>query len=383
MAFAMSHRRRRYGIERLAKGPLRTKAPQPRPVVQQKPGCTCGGGCPSCESARLSHRDDPAEREADAVAAQVLGSASATPSVRAVSHHQPMRSAESGGLARSAGSPLAGLGQGAPLPVQARRSFELRFGHSFDKVRIHDGPAAADRAAQMNAQAFTYGRDIVFGAGRFRPDTVNGQFLLAHELTHTIQQGEGRENPTVMRVSTEDCGAREADLLVRHFAARRLLKKAIEMTAERDERKDRMPVVKAALLKRFKIDMDSSSSAFTNAKHLRHVENAMQTALDGSEDVSYECDQHGLFEICAPGRNAHTIGGSIHICPDWWNQPDDRKAIILIHEWTHKYGEGVARLIETYCWEKDWGDLPASERIQMPDAYEAYISQITLGTGTC
>lgn len=98
----------------------------------------------------------------------------------------PMQAkAEHGGGAGVAtpGGPLTGLGGGRPLPGASRRFFEPRFGRSFAGVRIHDGPAAQARARNLKAQAFTFGRDIVFGVGRYSPDTAQGRHLLAHELT--------------------------------------------------------------------------------------------------------------------------------------------------------------------------------------------------------
>jgi outer membrane protein OmpA-like peptidoglycan-associated protein len=78
---------------------------------------------------------------------------------------------------------------GQPLPEGTRASFESRFGHDFGGVRVHIGTRAAEAASEINALAFTTGADIYFGAGRFNPGTPEGDRLLAHELTHTIQQG--------------------------------------------------------------------------------------------------------------------------------------------------------------------------------------------------
>lgn len=289
--------------------------------------------------------------------------------------------AEPGGAQVASAKPMAGLGGGQAMPAQLRNFFEPRFGRSFADVRIHQGDAAGKRARDINARAFTYGRNIVFAPGRYSPDTAAGRHLLAHELTHVVQQHQDSGSESIMRVEAEDCGTKESDLLVRHFAAQRLLRKAVAMTSERDARGERTPAVKTALKNWFKIDMDGSQH-FANGRRLGHVEHAMQTTLDGSDGVSYECGEHGFFEACKPGRNAVTAG-NIHICPTWWSQPEDRQAIILIHEWGHKYGEGISRVLETYCWEKDWKSLPSDERIEMPDAYEGYISELTLGVGTC
>jgi hypothetical protein len=89
---------------------------------------------------------------------------------------------------------------GAPLDAQTRGFMEERFGADFGAVRVHTGPQAADSAKALNARAFTVGEDIVFGQDEFEPNARGGQELLAHELTHVVQQhgaiptgGETRE----------------------------------------------------------------------------------------------------------------------------------------------------------------------------------------------
>lgn len=77
---------------------------------------------------------------------------------------------------------------GAPLAAAVRTDMEQRLGHDFSKVRIHADETAARSARHVSAHAYTWGHDIVFGAGRFQPQTRRGQQLLAHELTHVVQQ---------------------------------------------------------------------------------------------------------------------------------------------------------------------------------------------------
>jgi Peptidase family M23/Domain of unknown function (DUF4157) len=83
---------------------------------------------------------------------------------------------------------------GSPLPESARNCFEPRFGYDFGGVCIHADGGAARLARSVNAEAFTLGRDIVFGAGQYTPETKSGKSLLAHELTHVIQQGHTAES---------------------------------------------------------------------------------------------------------------------------------------------------------------------------------------------
>lgn len=77
---------------------------------------------------------------------------------------------------------------GQPLDPATRAFMEERFGHDFGAVRIHRDPLAARSARAVSALAYTVGRDIVFAEGQFAPHSLEGQRLLAHELTHTVQQ---------------------------------------------------------------------------------------------------------------------------------------------------------------------------------------------------
>ncbi len=90
---------------------------------------------------------------------------------------------------KAVGAQVAGLrGGGQALSSSARAFFEPRFGADFSDVRIHTGQRAEAAARALNARAFTTGRDVVFGRGEFAPTTRAGGELLAHELTHVIQQ---------------------------------------------------------------------------------------------------------------------------------------------------------------------------------------------------
>ncbi|MBW2740371.1 MAG: DUF4157 domain-containing protein [Deltaproteobacteria bacterium] len=79
-------------------------------------------------------------------------------------------------------------GGGQPLPESTRAFFEPRFGKDFSQVRVHSDAKAAESAQAVNSKAFTVGQDVVFGRGQYVPETSVGKRLLAHELTHVIQQ---------------------------------------------------------------------------------------------------------------------------------------------------------------------------------------------------
>lgn len=84
-------------------------------------------------------------------------------------------------------------GTGSPLPGPERAFFEDRFGTDFSGVRVHTSDAAVQTAEDLDARAYTVGSDIAFNAGEYRPGSEHGRELLAHELTHVVQQGGAGE----------------------------------------------------------------------------------------------------------------------------------------------------------------------------------------------
>jgi hypothetical protein len=110
-----------------------------------------------------------------------------------------------------------------PLDPATRSYFESRLRYNFADVRVHAESRAARSAAEMGAAAYTVGRDIVFGAGRYEPLTPAGRQLLGHELTHTVQQaGQVAAHAGTIGVLAPDSGAeRAADMASRAVSAGR------------------------------------------------------------------------------------------------------------------------------------------------------------------
>jgi len=81
--------------------------------------------------------------------------------------------------------------KGSPLAPEVRSEMESAVGHDFGDVEVHTDTRAADSARSVQAHAYTVGNHVVFGEGRFRPDTDEGKHTLAHELTHVVQQRSG------------------------------------------------------------------------------------------------------------------------------------------------------------------------------------------------
>jgi len=105
----------------------------------------------------------------------------------------------------TAPSGLGGIGSGTPLHDSDRAFFEPRFGQSFSDVRIHSGGEASRAAQSVSARAFTLGHAIVMGEGTYAPGTRAGRALLAHELTHVVQQDAGGEQIVRRKPIDTDC----------------------------------------------------------------------------------------------------------------------------------------------------------------------------------
>jgi len=157
----------------------------------------------------ISSPDDPEEREADQVASTIMRKAVGAPASSPCScsgggemceecqQKQSLPTIQRRVAAPSAPSHLSRIvsevlrSPGHPLDSITRAFFEPRFGHDFSHVRIHTEPKAAASAEAIHAQAYTFGNELAFAGNQFSPATTGGKKLLAHELTHVVQQGSG------------------------------------------------------------------------------------------------------------------------------------------------------------------------------------------------
>lgn len=178
-------------------------------LLQRK--CACGGPsglsdtCEACSNKKLLGQplqaklvvgsvDDPLEREADRVAEQVMRMPGGEP------EHRPIDPGPVPLVQRRVPGNTAGTfaappavhqvlsTSGRPLDTATRAFFEPRFGHNFSRVRVHTDSTAEASAKEIQAQAYTVGEHIVMGSGLYSPGTQNGGILLAHELSHVVQQ---------------------------------------------------------------------------------------------------------------------------------------------------------------------------------------------------
>ena len=128
----------------------------------------------------------PAHAEANrAAVSEVLGYAAPA------KQPDPMPRHDDGLPPGTAAALAAGRGTGQPLPADQRRYFETRLGADLGQVSLHTDGTAAGLARRLSARAFTAGSEVYFAPGEYRPASPAGRFLLAHELTHVLQQRRG------------------------------------------------------------------------------------------------------------------------------------------------------------------------------------------------
>lgn len=208
-----------------------------RSSLQRK--CACGGApgptgeCAACRRNRrpgekprprqpklaINQPNDQDEQAADRVAAQVMRMAEPRLHHQRVHtavvngeglHTKPtLQKASRMGDVRAAAPPIVhevlgsqGMAAAHPLDAATRGLMEARFGHDFSRVRVHTNGKAAESAQAVNAHAYTVGHQIVFAANRYAPATAAGRHLLAHELTHVLQQ---ESQPSVYHLQ-RSCG---------------------------------------------------------------------------------------------------------------------------------------------------------------------------------
>ena len=330
--------------------------------------CACGGSCPGCR-----HQGDQDERvQAKRVSSSDTGRAEAPPSV-----HETLRSA------------------GRPLDGSIRSFMEPRFGHDFSRVRVHSGSTAEQSARDLNAHAFTVGDEIVFGPGRFAPETWEGKSLLAHELTHVIQQtgstpasGVVQRAPEKEKAPFRDC----TEATTMNSNPRSALIQALDL-AQR--------FVNGAICK-LAIDpeVEPKGSSYRVALE-RHFLNPSKAQRMGILSVFKAIDEKlkpGRVRCAANDQElatcAQNIGGSdiaafmrdgeSVLCFNFWVMSPLCKAKILIHEAAHAVGIGLGKTHPPNRTgaEYPFGATPASKdqtaaiRSNNPDAYAYFAAHV-------
>lgn len=243
---------------------------------------------------KIGQSDDVYEQEADRVAQQVVCmpepliqkkcrcSSGGQPCAKCAEEKEKMniqRKADASAVSDSSvpDNFMSSLGVGQPLDKATRNYFEPRFGMDFSQIRVHTGSKAETSASSINAHAYTLGNNVVFGRGQYQPQTIRGKRLLAHELTHTMQQVKKKDTLRrfAMCEATGQCPRRDTGEVER---ARR--------TPHRVE--TYQPTIFGILISNFPIDEHNpKTDLHSNLTWVRLVANMGTTATDEWEILGF------------------------------------------------------------------------------------------------
>jgi hypothetical protein len=388
--------------------------PFPLPTIAR---CACGGSCPRCQAnsdssnaPRVSQPSDPAEREADHVADQVMRmpnptfSSSIAPTKPVIQRkckeceaeeekliQTKRESPSSATTAFDVGTATRAARQGgARLTSEVRSYFEPRFGQDFSHVRVHTGSEAAGGAQAIRARAYTIGRDIVFGAGEYAPGSHEGRKLLAHELAHVAQtrgpgeihrQAAGGAAAAVNPCTMANCAGRTNGIQNDLNRAISYTTRAIAaLTGTRDGATNR------AL--NWYFNSASDATAATVRQRLTCIQNALQDSLTNNR---FCCDNVGLGQAIAyvrVGQPAPCVDAFVDVSlvtNSYFGLSDRIRAEVLIHECAHRVGMSVGGPTSTddiYDFTWRFMGLDTVEALLNSDSYALFAGGIVNGIRT-
>ncbi len=290
----------------------------PEPATLQRK-CVCNGTCPKCQPKQNKHiqseispliqRQEITKESDDDELIQTKSKTKATPEVTP-------------GITAS----IQSLGNGQPLSQSERNFFEPRFGADFSYVRVHSDSRAANAAKSINARAFTCGHNIAFNKGEYSPDSTAGQKLLAHELTHVIQQ-ENRLNRMVQRLT---CGDIESCQNLGQDESNRFARELRQGIAR---------------MRDFRRQPELLFGRQLNQQQRRNIRRSIRLAIRLSRELLNllpNIDSHNSFSICictdaCPGGDAcyNSATKQIRIDLNAQREIDRFTAASLLHEYLH------------------------------------------------
>jgi len=420
--FAHEHRSSKQAVSPVRLRQADRVSPAPwLPVVLRKV-CACGGGCPRCSAQKAVSQDhdygndqhdaqglrrtsgnrllprplshpvalqpkltinqpgDQYEQEADRVAEQVMRMPNPSAPVvqRKCASCQEEENPKNQLQRQESGSgpelapPIVHevlSSPGSPLDPGTRQFMEPRFGHDFSDVRVHSSAKAAESARSVGSLAYTSGSDIVFGAGQYAPQSAAGRRLLAHELTHVMQQGQApvQSRSVIRRAGTPvgqpprqapargskidpSCAAHEDEInaawdravIIVHNTISDLETIEMAMTIQGGPRKLMARRTQCILISFGDVGglegSESGGSVFTLLKPVIDNFGKIQSGFTGGRNL--RCDPDKVAKDECDWRDAFVIEGNssdIFLCPHFFDPGNDVvvRAVTLIHEMAH------------------------------------------------
>jgi Domain of unknown function (DUF4157)/Lysine-specific metallo-endopeptidase len=254
---------------------------------------------------------------------------------------------------------------GSALDGNAKTFMESRFNRSFDNVQVHTDGESAASARDISARAYTSGNHIVFGEGQYQPNSDSGRHLLAHELTHVVQQGGGLTSGSIQRVvSKVDCDATNiAEINSAIPVAQTMINRAITALGG-----TQTPATVALLDNYFR-----SHDVHTRLHAMMSFLNILR-GLRSNFTIECEAPQNSTCD----GNNAYvytflSIAGNLHLCPGAFGRSTNDLAETIIHEASHKFDNTDD---EAYCWSGCPTTLSNDDALDNADSFSKFARDI-------
>jgi hypothetical protein len=304
-------------------------------------------------------------------------------------------------------------GGGEPLSPSARAFFEPRFNHDFGGVRLHTGARAAASAQAVNARAYTIGDDVVFGAGEFAPETCEGRRLLAHELTHVIQQSprravpqsdssSSRSNHVPARGPVDDVNRGESPMVSRRTSGV-LQRQTPDSNATTTTATVTGPNACSFAQHRIIAPADAHQKPITTnpdyainwpwdiavlgamRRHFSATDRAtvlqvyqrivtINNDLTSRADLHVEC--HTTADTTCSSAAAYVTGANLSFCPSFFTGSAEWRAESLVHEMAHSLVGGPHITDRAYRADRLYRTLPTAEALTNAESYGLLVQEL-------
>jgi len=283
---------------------------------------------------------------------------------------------------------------GQPLDTGTKDFMESRFGYDFSHVQIHNDAIAQQSSASINALAYTHGNHVVFAAGQYQPGSDRGKQLLAHELTHTIQQGSGnnlkiQRKPAAKFDNCAGTGKSNADLKIENGRQRAIdyLQVAIRELNNSPNNRTASKTYKNALKQHFiNPDEEGRTTIRNNYKQILGILKNTKSITCASSEAEIEACKKSTNPVgfVIPGDD------KLILCPIFFEDNLTCRAMLLIHEAAHIIGIGKNAPHPPYRNAPEYPApgkaIPATQnftvRADNPEAYAYFAAHIWRETDT-
>lgn len=371
--------------------------------VAQKSGDLYNGSLqylPVQRKLNIGSVDDPLEHEADAMANKVMRMPEKSFIQRKCAHceeeekaqHKPVETfiqkketvgnnIESDTISNQIQSTKGG---GNSMSDTTKSFMENRFGADFSSVKIHNGSYASQLSSELNAKAFTVGNDIYFNEGKYQPESSEGKYLLAHELTHTMQQAPAINYKKIQcqpntQVTVSVSNAPGTCSLNQHHQIEPAVRQAQSWLSNTIRHLNNCignaasePKVLAGLQYHF------HSATAQTASSVLTILNRMSSEIITRPDLNVEC--HTVTDDTCGAAGAYVSGNLLVFCPNFFQGGATWQTTALIHELAHSITRVTHITDRAYQSNRAYTYLSTNEALTNAESYALFCKEIAEGT---